>query len=196
MKIPSSPNLVPPGGWSYKDPDSGVPFKEAHVEALLSMVRRHRIANDLRVGGEWTQEFWDNLCTQNPKAPCSDADSPERPLNADDISAFLTTLVAQRESGKQQVSQEVYDKRIEVCLACPKLTHVGCSSCGAFGRLLHRVVAGIRVPNDVAPGKSCGVCGCVVSAKAAYDIDVLKAVDAELGRNPPYHESCWMLGHV
>lgn len=192
MKIPSSPYLVPNGGWSYRDPDSGVPFKEAHIDALLTLVRRHRIANDLQVGGEWTQQFYHTLCEQNPKAPCQDSGEQVRPINGDDLYSFMATLVEQRESGKQQVSQEVYERRVDTCVRCPMLTHVGCSSCGAFGRMLQRLIAGVRVPDNVAPGKSCGACGCVVAAKAAYDIDVLRAVDQQLGRSPDYHESCWM----
>jgi len=192
MKIPTSPNLVPPGGWSYKDPDSGVPFKEAHIEALVGLVRRHRIANDLVVGGEWLAHFYNELCLQNPKAPCSDASEQVHYVNADDLSSFLTTLVAQRESGKTQVDQEEYDRRVDICMRCPKMGHVGCSSCGAFGRLLNRVVAGVTIPKDVSPGRSCLACGCVISAKAAYPIEVLKAVDLELSRTPDYHESCWM----
>jgi hypothetical protein len=192
MRIPTSPHLVPQGSWSYKDPDSGVPFKHAHIDALIADVRRHRIANNLEVGGSWMVRFYDGLCEQNPAAPCHTAGEKEHYINGDNISSFLLTLLRQRESGKQQVSQEEYDRRLSICLRCKMLGNVGCSSCGSFGRVLQRVVAGVKVPDSVAPGKACLACGCTISGKAAYPLEVLKAVDAELGLTPAYDSSCWM----
>jgi hypothetical protein len=194
MRVPTSPGIVPPQGWNYKDPDSGVPFKENHVDALYGLVRRHRIANNLPVGAEWTATYWDTLCEQNPKAPCHEEGVKQYLPNFDDISGFVNTLIAQRESGKTQVDQAEYERRTAICMSCPALTTVNCSSCGSFARLLQRVIAGVVVPNDVAHGKSCSVCGCNVASKCAYPVDVLRSVDAELGRNPAYiKDHCWML---
>ena len=184
---------MPSGGWSYKDPDSGVPFKENHIDALLGLVRRHRIANNLTVGGEWTAAFYSELCSQNPAAPCHDAEAQVHYVNGDDLSSFLATIVTQRESGIQQVSQEEYDRRVGICMRCPSMGSVSCSGSGAFARMLERAVAGIRVSNDVAPGRSCLACGCNISSKCAYPVETLKKVDAELGRTPAYATECWML---
>lgn len=192
MKKPKTPNLVPQGGWSYTDPDSGVRFKQSDINALVREVRRHRISNDLIVGAAWMTQFYHELCNQNPKAPCYDSEEPEVLWNADDVTSFVATLLEMRESGMQQVDQEEYDRRMSICFRCPKQGHVNCSSCGYFGGILQRVVAGVKVPHSSAPGKACMACGCTIEAKAAYPLEVLQKVDETLGRKPAYWEQCWM----
>jgi len=192
MRVPTTPALVPPGGWSYTDPDSGVSFKESNFNALVGMVRTHRIANGLLTGAAWLEQFYDSICQQNPRAKCNDLEHPEVAWNSDDVTAFVATLLEQRESGIPQVDQEEYDRRISICMRCPKKGHVKCSSCGVFGKLLQRVISGIKVPDSTAPGTACAACGCIIAAKAAYPLEVLQGVDERLGRHPDYAEECWM----
>ena len=59
--------------------------------------------------------------------------------------------------------------------------------------MLQRVIAGIRITDTDAYPLSCLACGCSVTSKCAYPLDVLKGVDERLGRNPDYDKNCWML---
>jgi hypothetical protein len=192
MKYPTTPHLVPNGGWRYTDPDTGIAFKSSHIDALVQKVRKSRIANGLLVGAEWVEILYNGMCEQNPGLKCSEVGKQEVTWNADDLSSFLTTLMEMRNSGTTQVNQEEYDRRVAICMRCPKRGHVRCNSCGAFGALLQRVVAGIRITDTNAYSMSCMACGCSIVSKAAYPQDVLKAVDTKLSREPEYWSDCWM----
>lgn len=194
MKYPTNPSVVPHGGsWPYTDPDTGISFKSSHIDALLGKVRKSRIANGHKVGAEWVVSFYNNLCEQNPQIKCSEEGKQEVYWNGDDLMAFLGTLLDMRKSDKDQVDQDEFDRRIGICMRCPLRAVVNCATCGAFGSLLQRVIAGVRITDTDAYPMSCMACGCSLISKAAYPLDVLKGVDERLGRNPPYDKNCWML---
>jgi len=191
MKYPTTPHLVPHGGWDYTDPDTGIRFQDNHINALLQRVRVSRLANGHQVGAEWIASVYDQLCQQMPHLPCSEVGKQERRWNADDVASFLATLLEMR--GNEQVDQQEYDRRVAICMACPKRGVISCNSCGGLGTMLQRVIAGVKITDTDAYPMSCMACGCSIISKCAYPKQVLQAVDEKLGRTPEYHERCWML---
>lgn len=190
MKYPTTPHLVPQGGWRYTDPDTGIKFSDNHINGLLQRVRTSRVANGLQVGAEWIARVYDELCEQIPGLPCSEVGKQEVRWNADDLQAFVATLLEMR--GNEQVDQTEYDRRISICMRCPKRGVVSCNSCGAFGQLLQKLIAGVRITDTEAYPMSCLACGCSLVSKAAYPRQVLQKVEEKLGRKPEYWEQCWM----
>jgi hypothetical protein len=190
MKYPTTPHLVPQGGWNYTDPDTGIKFSDNHINALLQRVRVSRIANGHQVGAEWIASVYDQLCNQMPHLPCSEVGVQERRWNGDDMAAFLSTLLEMR--GHEQVPQEEYDRRVSICMRCPKRGVVTCSGCGVIGTMLQKLIAGVRITDTDAYPMSCMACGCSIVSKCSYPKEILAAVDVKLGRTPEYAEQCWM----
>lgn len=192
MKYPTTPHRVPTGGWQYTDPDTAISFKSNHIDALLAKVRKSRIANDHKVGAEWVVSFYNGLCDQNPHIKCSEEGKQEVQWNGDDLAAFLGTLLDMRKSDQGQVAQDEYDRRVGICLRCPKRAVLNCATCGFFGSLLQRAIAGVNIIDATAYPMSCLACGCSITSKALYPLDVLRGVDEKLGRSPDYVPECWM----
>lgn len=184
---------TPPGGWRYTEPDTGVKFDGLSYVAVVGLVRKHRVAMDLPVGGEWLQQFEHNLALQNPKAPQQEEGAKERVLTADDVIKFVEVTRELLADGKL-VSEEEQMRRASICAACPKRGVLSCKFCGWLSRELTHMLGGRRVPKATEIYKhSCMACGCDLTAKTACPLPVLKKVDERMGNTPEYAPGCWML---
>lgn len=193
MKRPKELTTSPRGGWKITDPVTGIPVSQPHPMAFLQKVREARVANGHRISGNFEDEVWEEVCKQNPHIPCHDTEVPEIPMTADDVARFVVALKEMVSNGAQLVSEEEHRRRAEICLRCPKIGHVGCKSCGWMARTLTELIAGRRIHRAAElHKKGCIACGCNLDTKTYYPVEVLKAVDQKLGKQPDYWEECWM----
>jgi hypothetical protein len=193
MKRPANEAIVPSGGrWKYLDPLTGVPFSTDNLTVLLQEVRGQRKANGIEIESGWEIAVLDELCEQNSNVECHDVENPEIPMTGDDVKRFLLTLKEQL--GKELVSEEEHRRRADICLTCPKLGYVSCTfPCGWVAGMLTELLGGRRIHRPAEFYKrGCKACGCDVTSKSYYPLDVLKTVDEKLGKNPDYWEHCWM----
>jgi len=193
MKRPANEAVTPPGGgWKYLDPITGVPFASSSLMVLLQQVRAQRQANGIAIESGWEIVVLDELCGQNPAIECIDVENPEIPMTGDDVRRFLLTL--QEQVGHDLVSEEEHARRADICLTCPKLGYVSCVfPCGWVTRMLTELLGNRRIHRPAEFHKrGCKSCGCQIDAKTYYPVNVLKAVDQKLGKQPDYWEHCWM----
>lgn len=193
MKRPLNESIVPAGArWKYHDPLTGVPFSTNDLTVLLQQVRAQRKANGIPVEGGWDQVVLDELCTQNENVPCFEAGEQQIHMTGDDVKRFLTTL--EEQFGRELVSDEEHRRRADICLACPKIGDVACTfPCGWVSRKLTELLGGRQIHRPAELHKrGCKACGCDVTAKTYYPLEVLKSVDEKLGKQPDYWTGCWM----
>lgn len=193
MKRPLNESIVPTGArWKYHDPLTGVPFSTNDLTVLLQQVRAQRRANGIPVEGGWDQVVLDELCAQNENVPCFEAGEQQIHMTGDDVKRFLTTL--EEQFGRELVSDEEHRRRADICLACPKIGDVACTfPCGWVSRKLTELLGGRQIHRPAELYKrGCLACGCDVTAKTHYPLEVLKQVDEKLGKQPDYWTGCWM----
>jgi len=182
---------VPPGGWRYREPETGVELTSNNFLALMQDVRKHRDANGLPTFGDWSQQVHDCICQQNPQTPCEEVGSIPSVVTADDIWRFIETMWELK--GSELVSEQEQARRIDICLQCPKRGVVACRWCGRLAGKITELLGGRTIHKvDQIFKTSCMACKCDLTAKTAIPLDVLKRVDEKLGGEPDYHEKCWM----
>lgn len=67
---PLSPQIMPPGGWRYRQPETGVEFHQTDLNALRNIVERHRRGNKLDLSYDWYDRWLNELCLQNSNCRC------------------------------------------------------------------------------------------------------------------------------
>lgn len=200
MLQPKDLTTTPPGDWKVVAPETGVPFRHHNLTALLSQIRLCREGMGLSCGGDWIQRVYEAICIQNPDVKCEDQDFPERIWTADDVWRFFTTLKEAVVGGMAPVEETEQMRRIDICIKCPKRTVIGCRWCGGVAMFLTEFLGDRKLPNVAEVYKqSCGACGCDLTSKTLYSLDLLKRVDEQLGTKPDYwtgdetRPKCWML---
>ena len=178
-------SVVPPGGWRYRQTETGLELKAATLGLLVDLVSSHRAANKLPAGNP-RAEIQVYVCAQLPvgSEDCvgelegSDHDNDialKRDFTMDDVKRFL---VAAKEAlgRKGLVGQEEADRRAGICAACPMNQTVGgCWTCRGLAEWIFRLI-GTRVTAHASRLKQCGSCGCNIKAKVWLPLDVARKV--------------------
>lgn len=191
MKSPRNTTFTPRGGWSFIDPVTGMPISHPHHMAFLQKVADARKANGFELERGWELDVMNAVCQQNPSIECIDSERPDVPMTADEVHRFIMTVAEFK--GAELVSEEEHKRRAEICLRCPMMGDVNCKWCGWVAKQVTELLGGRRI-HRVAElhKKGCKACGCNLDTKTYYPLDVLKAVDSKLGKEPEYWEECWM----
>jgi len=160
-------NSTPPGGWEYKQPESGRVFKHYSYEAWTNAIREHRLGNGYLMTADWQLELQDQLCKKNPNlfpGTCRRVNmlGRKRRFSFGATMSFLGMLWKWLRDGRPMVEQEEAERRAAICVTCPynqPLQH----SCGAcFSSMLKwisKIVGDRKTENDDKLG-SCGICSC------------------------------------
>lgn len=191
MKSPRNLTFTPRGGWSFIDPVTGMPIRHPHHMAFLQKVAEARKGNGFDLERGWELDVMDEVCRQNPSIDCIDSERPDVPMTADEVHRFLATVA--EFTGAELVSEEEHIRRANICLRCPLMGDVNCKWCGWAARMITELLGGRKI-HRVAElhKKGCKACGCNLDTKTYYPLDVLKAVDSKLGKEPEYWGECWM----
>ncbi len=198
MKKPSCFEVAPKGGFAVTFP-TGITIASLYDSEFLRNCKLHMEENVMpypfNTSGGWQDRMWHQCCIQNPDMKCADSDRPERSIGADDILRYARTMWVTLTQGGETVSQEEQDRRVDICLKCPKIGVVSCFiGCNTITEALSGFILGrsIRRINEVHK-QSCMACGCPIEVKSLWPISVLKQVDNDLGLTPDYNRSCWMI---
>lgn len=143
----------------------------------------------------WAVRLFDEVCRQHPEMPCREIGEQEVVTGWDDVRRFFNTLGDLLGSSKPLVSEEEQERRIAICLKCPKNVNGGnCSMCGWFAQRLSELAGGRRIKDEpLVHRKLCSACKCEISVKTAYPKEILDKADERLLKTKPeYWEHCWM----
>lgn len=193
MKEPINTGTVPNGGfWTVVL--GNVEVKQPHISAFKQRAFAVMEAAGMDTSEGWAMRLFDEVCRQHPDMPCREIGEQEVVTGWDDVRRFFNTLGDLLGSSKPLVSEEEQERRIAICLKCPKNASLGnCSMCGWFGRKLSELAGGRKIKDEpLVHRRGCASCGCELGTKTAYPIDVLKMVDKRLPLKSEYDVSCWM----
>jgi hypothetical protein len=195
---------VPPGRFRFTVPENGFKIDDClSLDELLSRVQQHYIDNGIPLPEDWSKSVEDQLCRQLPEGWCvfDDGTFPkERPsaLSLENIihaAESLGRIILERVTGGDPfVSQEIAEKRAEICTRCYENRATSyCASCAGMTAVVNQV-AKIRGDRRTKVDRSlltCGVCGCrneaIVHIKSEF---LLSGVRQDITESRP--EWCWL----
>jgi hypothetical protein len=188
---------VPPGGWRYRQPETGMLMTGADFTELQSKVKAHRRANAFPIGLEFEQEIIDQLCSIMPPGVCEQdigAVQKGRPLTFKEVVTATLTLGSWIVGGMKRETLQVANERVRVCSGCPYNQKIqGCGSC-AMNTVRNMIVdlvgkEKLEYSNDIQ-GNACAICGCSIGALVWMPSDILNQHEpAETLEKLPAH--CW-----
>lgn len=198
------PRKVPPEGFYYKQPVTGMEFRKASLEETVPAVKEHRIINHLerQSDEEVRADVEDQICKRVGYQWCRNmsAESWGFTLSWDAIKAGTKTLATEALhtlTGQDPwCSQAEAERRAEICSRCfANQRGGGCASCGFMDRV-REVIAETCSEKETKVDdrlQSCLVCGCLLKCKVHYPSEVLNAGMSDKQRSA-YADvpDCWM----
>jgi len=196
----SNPQQVPPGGYQWKDPDTGTLINSRCYDVFVGRVNAHRDGNGLPRVTEAEMQHQNcsrlapsafaNFCISDAPSPLS-IDSVR--LHASDIARGTMAILRFKMAGSPLVAKEEAERRAAICIGCPFNTTYRMPCAGMCGELLDVVqalVGGERTSRD-GDLHACAVCKCSLAAKVHVPLDILRKSDTpEIAE--AYPENCWM----
>lgn len=187
---------VPPGGWRYVQPETGVRFSADTFEALVEQVRPHREYKRIPTD-DLALEVQRQLCTGLTEAECKPEPGedyrPVRDLTARlstglalSLTRTITAALSEVAAGKSPlVSRDEARKRAAVCRGCPFNKPASLCACSAVYRAIESAIPAERREDGVSV---CMACGCSLQAKVNLPLDVIRAGNAPDAVFPSW---CW-----
>ena len=188
--IPTS--IVPQGGYSYTQEETGHTITTSNFGMLVYKVKLHRQANNLPIPFNFEDIIEAYVCEHTPDNCFEAAPEPAptaKPLTLASAVRLTKTLIA---AGNKRVDQAEANRRAEICSACSdNLQPSGCSGCnqGLMKKAIEFIAKGNKTPHDNKL-KSCKYCGCFNAAQIWIPLDALqKTINEDENEALPSH--CW-----
>ena len=183
---------IPAGGFSYKQPETGITIQAYSWPALVQLVINHRKANNLPVPVNIEDLVEEGACKERPEQ-CHDKDAPKPPkgnqLTLQAAARFTKTLVS---AGSERATADQAMSRAHICSTCEdNITPVGCEGCrsGWVRKTIELIVGARKTPYDKSL-KSCKHCGCFNAAQIWIPVDALQKTITE-EENAALPDHCW-----
>jgi len=195
---------VPPGGYRFTVPETGLKIENMHVlQQLLDKVEQHYKDNSILLPDNWRGLVVDQMCRQLPEGWCYYSDGKEyngnsAPLSFDNILKgiqSLSSLAAEAATGGDPfVDQNEAEERAKICTRCYYNQKSSfCMGCGGARVILDMVgkVKGSRKTNLDYALQNCGVCGCRNDAIVHVKKNILLKGEKEetTNKRPDW---CWL----
>jgi hypothetical protein len=188
---------APDSGWRYTVPETGETFRAKWAKDLRAQVRQHMEANNIPIPDDFEEMVNDAACRQSGLGapfcgklrPKTTGDEPVCGPGA--VGRFIKT-VRHAVTDRKVVDRAEAERRIAICMSCPKAGYVGgCGACAGFGRLYKWAkkilkLNGFGVPEDK---QHCLACCCVIELKALLFNSTLNKAEGKI--RPPYWNGCW-----
>lgn len=171
-------SYVPPGGYRYRQPESGLLIHSTSFLNLIEAVRLHRVANHYPIPHTFESDVANGVCLEVSEA-CQEV-SPSgaaKPMGLADV-LRLTGLVGESLlRGQPVVDDALAEHRAATCAGCRDNVDPsgGCSACQseAAAKLMASLV-GSRATRRDADLKTCRHCGCFNKVQLWIPGDILR----------------------
>ncbi len=200
MPILKMPNLTPPGGWRYFQPETRLWFNgdDQGAEDMFDKISSHRQYRKLQRAslGEVKEDVHNQICERLGPEHCRGIAEGTFYLKQNYATNMsLSTVMAGSKAlmdflihGVDQVPIEQVKQRASVCLSCHLNTPMtGCKSCSSLGKTISKILPGERQSSQL---NACAACGCALQLKVNSTIETIKNADS--GRNITYPDHCWV----
>jgi hypothetical protein len=178
-------SLVPPEGFWFKQPETGVKLDGGSLNGTAQKVVLHRQANSLprQDYKEAMEDIQTQICQRVPSSLCHNCNHPDWKFDAASLirggEALITYAKEKLTGGNPFVSQDEADARAARCANCFHNRNLG--GCG-FGctlgeklREMFGYTIGERVTKSDEKLQACEICGCHARTIAWYRLDIVNA---------------------
>ena len=190
-------NLVPPGGWKFKDPDSGFWLEGRSIEQLVSNViysrKKNGYTGSLDVE-ETEQEVLKQICSIIGEPHCKSDE--EMTIYEDKTGIFkldkitsIASATLEMAKGDSLVDVKELTRRQAICNKCFLNRPARGCACASVYKMINAAVPENRRDENL---EMCGACGCMINAKIQLPMSAVNA--ANKGSNNKYPSHCWQLG--
>jgi len=183
------PQLTPPSGWRFIDPDTRFPFKAFCKEELLSKVVAHRNANKLLIPDDLAERIEDWMCRDMPDGICVDSESGAPMRGVTRVAETLVNATLGVFKKSRIVKEKEANSRAGVCAGCSHNVLVpGCGSCRGVNHIIQGMI-GSRWTAVDSKLNSCERCGMLLRVLVHCGTAAIKgSVDARISKP----ENCWL----
>ena len=191
MKRLIQTSVVPNGGYSYLQEETGLKINSNNFSQLVARVIDHRKANNLPVPFNIEDIVEAYVCKQRPEL-CEDKDYEPpigKPITLDLAIRLTRTLIA---AGMKRADTEEAERRASICVTCKdNIEPQGCSGCSksVIRRAIEFIVGSRQTPHDSSL-KSCKHCGCFNAAQIWLPLDALHKTVSDT-ENDALPSHCW-----
>lgn len=194
MALLKHPGTVPPGGFKYRQPETGLTLTGDSLSDLINKTVSHRRYKGLKPDSAEmvSLDVQRQICTRLGKADCKEEETdswvpvPTTPrFTLTDILAFSRTLLEFIKSGGALVPIDEAQRRREICVVCPLNQKATGCKCSLFYKAVNAAVPKERRWDDL---HVCGICHCSTMAKVNVPLSVIEADKRKLA----FPVNCWM----
>lgn len=195
MAVLKHQGTAPPGGFKYKQLETGLTMTGDSLQDLVAKVASHRRYKGLKPDGEEmiALEVQRQICTRLGKEDCKEETGgdkwvpvPVMPrFTLQDFLAFSRTMLEFIKVGGAIVPIDEAQRRRAICVACPLNQRATGCKCSVFYKAVEAAVPKERRWDDL---HVCQLCSCSLQAKVQVPMDVLIADRRKI--DWPVH--CWM----
>lgn len=184
--------MEPPGGWIYRQPETGLVMKDITFGMLVQRVQQHRTNQKIETKSNLAAEVEAAICAalspEDQVTHCTGIPTGPRTVHWSHIESFLKTLAAFVVGPDPLVSQEEADRRASICARCPMNVGMhGCAMCrSALDALREKLTTRRTALDDQL--KACGWCSCDNRAQVHVPLSALAAGKKSLPLPPTW---CW-----
>lgn len=125
---------VPKNPWRYVNVEDSHAIEDVYFNRLLGKVKEYRHANNYPIGGQFDEQFEENICANSKNEQrCTEFTPPTLLQRA---STFSMALWHFARSGFAVASEEEVARRMSICEQCNQFNgwrsviHASCKACG------------------------------------------------------------------
>lgn len=198
----TDPSLVPPEGFVYRDPNTGMRFDGKSLTETVKLVVEHRKANGLprQTAEEVDEDVQCQICHRVPRQFCKGTDHPDWELSGGSIinaAKALGKMMAEGLGGGTPfVEQEEADRRASICAKCFHNRDLAGCGIGCQIKEKMREVFGATIGQRATPSDprlfGCEVCGCHCKTIVWFKKDILNGgLDPQRIEEFKLTPNCW-----
>ncbi len=182
--------VSPPGGWHYRQPESGYAMSAINLGTLVRKVAAHRYNMGYPTEGDLAQELEAYTCArlspEDQQEYCKTGLKLRNRVHYKQVESFLRVVAAEVLAGAPLVSTEEAERRAMICSKCP--LNVGTGGCGICESLLQGLRESVLKKSTSLDSelKACGVCGCDNKTQVHLPLEILAK-----GVPHNYPNFCW-----
>lgn len=190
--------LVPPGGWWYRQPESGFKMTAFDPLSLKRQIEQHRRANGYDLADGWWEVVQAEIC-ERPGMMQSHCQpdttfTAEQPIRITRNSALLFFKTLRQwvvRNGFKKVTVREAVRRSKICGECPMNSDdvAWCPGCQGIFRYLKEFLTPADKTGRELTLHFCKVCGCNLQIKVWLPPETLKAVSSPQTEYPAH---CWI----
>jgi len=188
------PNVVPPGGYKYLDPNKNHKIIGSTKNDLIEKVVKYRRANEFEIEPNLPDIIEDWICRRIPIELTTAYNKHDAPVVTNATSATITGVTRHmlgiyRKNGRKRVTNKKALSRADICRKCPdNKDSVACASCQGLVSWIHGWISGT---DQIEKGlKVCKPCAVMNVAQVYMTTDVLKACNSQ-ERLDNHWKGCW-----